>query len=89
MSLNSRCSCESCGNIYSLFSYETKLLPGMKIGRSGKIRSKEVLRTWTDWVEHLASFCPDCRYKIIPSECIKDYDTLYKSYVEKNQVEDE
>ncbi len=73
MSLNSRCQCIKCGNTYSLFSDETKLLPGMKIAKSGKFQPKKFLHTWIDWVEHIATHCPMCRIRVIPKSCELDY----------------
>lgn len=73
MSLNSRCQCSKCGCTFSLFSDETKLLPGMKIAPSGRFLPKKILYTWVDWVEHLATHCPDCRIRVIPKACELDY----------------
>lgn len=89
MSLNARCYCNNCYCTYSLFSSETKLLPGMVIGKGGKIKKKEVLKTWSDWVEHIATHCPDCRYQRIPPDCLKDYERQHKLYLEMNSVNDD
>jgi len=89
MSLNSRCYCESCGSTYSLFTNETKILPGMKIGKFGRLRSKEYLRSWTDWVEHLATNCPNCRLAEPPVVCVEDYKKLLSNYEKDNQVDDD
>ncbi len=79
--LNSRCRCEKCGNTFSLFNDETKLLPNMKLNSvNGKIVTKKFLKTWTDWVEHLANNCPDCRIRVIPPDCLKDYNRKKEEY---------
>ena len=74
MSLNSRCQCDKCGCTYSLFKEETKLLPNMKLASNGKITSKKILKSWVDWVEHIATNCPNCRIRIIPPDCLSDYE---------------
>ncbi len=89
MSLNARCYCDKCGSTYSLHTSETKLLPGMIIGKGGRIKIKNILRTWADWVEHLATHCPNCRYSRIPPDCLKDYNKKYKLYLEMNSIDDE
>ncbi len=52
----------------------------MKIAYNGKLKSKKILKTWADWVEHLASNCPACRIRIIPPECLLDYDRKKSQY---------
>lgn len=74
MSLNSRCQCHKCGCTYSLFNEETKLLPNMKLANNSKITSKKILKSWVDWVEHLATNCPNCRIRLIPPDCLSDYE---------------
>lgn len=87
MSLNSRCYCNKCGTTYSLFSYEMKILPGMVIGKGGKIKQKTILKTWVDWIEHIATNCPNCRYRRIPPDCIIDYEKLKNIYIKSNEVD--
>lgn len=80
MSLNSRGQCMRCGATFSIFNEELKLLPTMKIGQNGRLNPKKILKTWTDWVEHLATHCPDCRIRVIPPECLQDYEQKKKTY---------
>lgn len=80
MSLNSRCRCEKCGCTYSLFKDETKLLPNMTLSNSARIKPKKILTKWVDWVEHLATNCPSCRIRIIPPDCLNDYEQRKKEY---------
>lgn len=48
-----------------------KLLPSMKIA---SLQPKKILKTWTDWVAHIATHCPDCRIRFIPKDCLDDYE---------------
>ena len=89
MSLNARCYCDKCGNTYSLFTSETKLLPGMVVGKGGRITKKPYLKTWVDWVEHIATHCPDCRYRRIPPDCLKDHEKQQKLYNKFNPPEND
>lgn len=89
MSLNARCYCDKCGNTYSLFTSETKLLPGMLVGKGGRMHKKQFLKTWVDWVEHIATHCPDCRYRRIPPDCLKDYEKQQKLYYKFNPPEND
>ena len=79
MSLNSRCQCQKCGCTFSLFTEEMKLLPTMKIG---SLQPKKILKTWTDWVAHIATHCPDCRIRFIPKDCLDDYEK-HKNLLQK------
>jgi hypothetical protein len=85
MSLNSRCQCDKCGCTFSLFKEETKLLPNMLISTHGKLKAKKILKTWTDWVEHLATHCQNCRIRIIPPDCLKDYDRKKLQYEQSSK----
>ena len=89
MSLNARCYCDKCSNTYSLFTSETKLLPGMIVGKGGKIQKKQFLKTWIDWVEHIATHCPDCRFRRIPPDCLKDHEKQQKLYYKLNPPEND
>jgi len=84
MSLNSRCRCNKCGGTFSLFKEETKLLPNMKLSSTGQIKPKIILKTWVDWVEHLATHCPSCRIRIIPPDCLKDFERKKLQHESKN-----
>ena len=77
MSLNSRAKCSKCGGTYSVFTSETKILPGMKLGNANK-ENKKILKTWEDWVLHILNNCPNCRIRIIPPDCLKDYELKKK-----------
>ena len=80
MSINSRGQCLKCGSTFSIFTDELKILPGMKIGDNGRLNPKKILKTWTDWVEHAASHCPDCRIRVIPPDCLQDYERKKRIY---------
>ena len=57
-----------------------KLLPTMKVGFRGNIIPKKVLYTWADWVEHLATHCPECRYSRPPRDCVRDLEKHATAY---------
>lgn len=77
---NSRCRCVKCYCSYSLFEDEMKLLPTMRVGANGNIKKKVVLTTWVDWVEHIATHCPECRYSRPPKDCVNDLEQMAKQY---------
>jgi hypothetical protein len=55
-------------------------LPNMQLSTNGKIKSKKILKTWVDWVEHLATHCQNCRIRNTPPDCINDYNRKKLQY---------
>lgn len=65
------CQCVRCGVPYYTRGDETAILPSMRPSRK-ELRPGDPLRTWLDWVWHIQTHCPDCRFAVPPPECRKD-----------------
>lgn len=65
--------CEECGD--SFFLGDEMYYPMGK--RSFRIaKPKRELKTWEDWLIHIASHCEKCRLQDIPEKCQQDYNKL-------------
>jgi len=73
------CFCVKCGTQFFIKDDKTGdhillLLPTMRT------QSQRVLVTWADWIKHLSTHCPDCRYEMPPSQCIADLNHKVAEY---------
>ena len=64
------CSCEKCGKIF--YSKDELYVPVVKNGYKFS-RPEKTLKTWEDWILHIATHCEECRLKEVPESCEADY----------------
>jgi hypothetical protein len=64
------CSCENCGKIF--YSKDELYVPFVKNGYKFS-RPEKTLKTWEDWILHIATHCEECRIKAVPESCETDY----------------
>ena len=64
------CVCVKCYSTYMVLDQELELPMNDRMQLDPK--PKKVLVTWEDWIEHLITHCPNCRFSRPPRSCVQD-----------------
>ncbi len=82
----SLCVCENCYMTYFIDMDDCRLLPTMRArpytAKEQRNKIDKPPKTWSDWVDHISTHCPDCRIQIIPQSCVGDLERHWKKHRE-------
>ena len=67
--------CTVCNCTFSIYDDEIPILPTMNLNRLFNRKNTPItLNKWEDWIDHVISHCPECRFPNPPISCLLDYD---------------
>lgn len=68
--------CEKCGNSFIIDLDNCKVFPGMHMRIRKQGEEPHPIDTWADWIDHISTYCPECRFPQPPTHAIEDRDEL-------------
>jgi hypothetical protein len=68
--------CAKCNNSYIINLDECKIFNNMKIKKNDQNSRDYPIKTWGDWVLHIQTYCPNCRYPAPPLHVVEDLEKL-------------
>ena len=81
----STAACLRCRQSYLLNGDDMYAPPGLRLN-GPNVRPKAELTTWADWLQHISTFCPACRYSEPPRACQDDLRRIERESAEPEPV---
>jgi hypothetical protein len=68
--------CDTCGDTFTINLDEMVIIPGTHPMVRKQNQESKPIRSWADWVEHISTHCPTCRYPAPPIQALEDLERL-------------